>query len=127
MDTRHPRKLPDRRKTLLFIAAAAVNVGAIAQTTDRPSELVGHWRKTVIINDSPLDEHLVLKPDGTASNWIVTASSGGVPKQGTWQVQGKELILRIAGREAAQLPYTLHQGQLVYPNIPNRRRFWERI
>src|SRR3954451_329260 len=38
------------------------------------SVLIGHWRATSIVFDSPRDEHLVLYPDGTAKYWVVTAS-----------------------------------------------------
>ena len=38
-------------------------------------QLIGHWRKTTIVFGSPKDEHLVLRANGTAENWVVTAES----------------------------------------------------
>jgi hypothetical protein len=63
-------------------------------------QLVGHWRMTKIVFERPKDEHLVLEADGSVS---------------------------LAGRTRYPLPFTFYEGQLVYPNIPNRRGFWERI
>lgn len=90
------------------------------------SLLIGHWRKTTIGYVGPRDEHLVLHPDGTAENWIVTAQSRGQPVTGRWSVEGKTLTLVIGDNENSR-PFTFYQGQLVFPNIPNRRGFWEKI
>jgi hypothetical protein len=88
---------------------------------------VGHWRKTTIVFEQPEDEHLALHADGTVENWIVTASGRSAPTAGTWSVEGKMLNLLLDGHESISQPFTLYEGQLVYPNIANRRRFWEKI
>jgi hypothetical protein len=74
----------------------------------------------------PKDEHLVLHPDGTAENWNVTADSRSEPIIGHWVVEGKTLTLSFGDNENSQ-PFTFYEGQLVFPNIPNRRGFWEKI
>lgn len=89
--------------------------------------LVGHWRKTTIVFEEPRDEHLVLKADGTAENWVVTASSRSATTTGTWNVEGKTLNLSLAEGEHISQPFTIYEEQLVFPNVPNRRRFWENI
>jgi hypothetical protein len=88
--------------------------------------LVGHWRKTTIVFESPRDEHLVLRDDGTAENWVVTASSRTETTTGRWSVEGKTLKLSLGENEVSS-PFTIYEGQLVFPNIPNRRQFWEKI
>src|SRR5262245_54214540 len=50
--------------------------GAPARGATDPG-LVGHWRTTRIVFGSPRDDHLVLRVDGTAERWSVTASSSG--------------------------------------------------
>jgi hypothetical protein len=87
------------------------------------SVLIGHWRATSIVFDSPRDEHLVLYPDGTAKYWVVTASSRSEVSNSVWGVEGR--MLKIG--EDTEAPITIYEGQLVLPNIPNRRKFWERI
>lgn len=89
--------------------------------------LVGHWRKTTIVFEEPRDEHLVLKADGTVENWVVTASSRSATTTGTWNVEGKTLNLSLAEGEHISQPFTIYEEQLVFPNIPNRRRFWEKL
>lgn len=89
--------------------------------------LVGHWRKTTIVFEQPKDEHLVLHADGTVENWTVTVSSRSATMTGRWNVEGKTLQLLYEEQERIAQPFTIHEGQLVFPNIPNRRRFWERI
>ena len=93
---------------------------------DSKQQLVGHWRKTTIVFESPKDEHLVLRADGTAENWVVTAESRSAPVTGRWSVEGKTLTLSFGENENSR-PFTFYQGQLVFPNIPNRRGFWEKI
>ena len=82
---------------------------------------------TKIVFGSPKDEHLVLHADGTAENWVVTAHSRSDPITGSWSVEGKTLTLLLGEENEISLPFTFHEGQLVFPNIPNRRGFWERI
>jgi hypothetical protein len=87
--------------------------------------LVGHWRSTTISFDSPRDEHFVMRADGTAETWIVTASSKTPVTRGRWTTNEK--VLSVAwedGRQWGQ-PFTFYQGQLVFPNRPNQRQFWE--
>lgn len=88
--------------------------------------LIGHWRKTTIVFESPRDEHLVLHDDGTAENWVVTASERSEATTGRWSVEGKTLKLSFGENEVAG-PFTIYEGQLVFPNIPKRRQFWEKI
>ena len=45
---------------------------------------------------------------------------------GRWSVQGKTLTLSFGDNENAN-PFTIYEGQLVFPNIPKRRQFWEKI
>jgi hypothetical protein len=88
--------------------------------------LVGHWRKTTIGYTGPIDEHLVLHSDGTVENWTATAYERREPVTGHWSVEGKTLTLSFGGNDRSS-PFTFYQGQLVFPNIPNRRGFWEKI
>ena len=80
---------------------------------DSKQQLVGHWRKTTIVFESPKDEHLVLRADGTAENWVVTAESRSEPVTGRWSVEGKTLTLSFGENENSR-PFTFYQGQLVY-------------
>jgi len=73
-----------------------------------------------------MDEHLVLHVDGTVENWTATAYERRAPETGHWNVEGKTLILSFGGNDRSN-PFTFYQGQLVFPNIPNRRGFWEKI
>jgi hypothetical protein len=96
------------------------------EVSESAKVLVGHWRKTTIGYVGPRDEHLVLRADGTAENWVVTASDRTEPTTGHWSVEGKTLKLSFGDNENAG-PFTIYEGQLVFPNIPNRRQFWEKI
>ena len=102
-------------------------IGGGESLSESASVLVGHWRKTTIILDSARDEHLVLNSDGTAENWVVTASSRGDRVSGEWSVEGKVLNLKLGDEDERSAPFTIHGGQLVYPNIQNRRKFWKRL
>jgi hypothetical protein len=95
-------------------------------SSENSSELVGHWRKTRIGYTGPIDEHLVLHSNGTVENWTVTAYERREPVTGHWSVEGKTLTLSFGGNDRSN-PFTFYQGQLVFPNIPNRRGFWEKI
>jgi hypothetical protein len=97
-----------------------------ASSQDNSSGLIGHWRKTTIGYTGPIDEHLVLNSNGTVENWTVTAYERREPVIGHWSVEGKTLTLSFGGSDRSN-PFTFYQGQLVFPNIPNRRGFWERI
>ena len=97
-----------------------------ATTSENSNALIGHWRKTTISYTGPVDEHLVLHVDGTAENWTATAYERREPVTGHWNIEGKTLILSFGGNDRTN-PFTFYQGQLVFPNIPNRRAFWEKI
>ena len=113
------------------LAITAAGISAQASEVEPISEsarvLVGHWRKTTIVFENPKDEHLVLNADGTAENWVVTASSRSGTTTGTWRVEGKILTLLLEENKEVSHPFTIYEGQLVFPNIQNRRRFWEKI
>jgi hypothetical protein len=89
--------------------------------------IVGHWRKTTIVFEQPEDEHLILNADGSAENWVVTASRRSASTTGQWQVEGKILHLLLEGNKRISHPFTIYEEQLVFPNIPNRRRFWDKM
>ncbi len=97
-----------------------------ASSSENSNALIGHWRKTTISYTGPIDEHLVLHVDGTVENWTATAYERREPVTGHWGVEGKTLTLSFGGNDRSN-PFTFYQGQLVFPNIPNRRGFWEKI
>ena len=97
-----------------------------ATSSENSNALIGHWRKTTISYTGPIDEHLVLHVDGTVENWTATAYERREPVTGHWNVEGKTLTLSFGGNDRSS-PFTFYQGQLVFPNIPNRRGFWEKI
>jgi hypothetical protein len=115
-----------RKAVVLSGLAIGVALHANSQEVARPSELLGHWRTTVIIGDAPLDRNLVLKADGSAVRWTVTAQRRDPPESGTWSVTGRALVLSFGG-QTQQSPFTFHNGQLVLPNVQGRRRFWDRL
>ena len=116
---------------LVALSAPAADSGMIefqsAASSEAAQELVGHWRMTKVVFEEPKDEHLVLHADGTAENWVVTANSRSDPITGRWNEQGKTLTILLGEENEISLPFTFHEGQLVFPNIPNPRGFWERI
>jgi hypothetical protein len=95
-------------------------------SSENAKVLIGHWRKTTIGYVGPSDENLVLHADGTAEKWVVTAYNRTEPMTGRWSVEGKTLTLSFGDNENSR-PFTMYQGQLVFPNIPNRRQFWDKI
>jgi hypothetical protein len=112
-----------------FTATAASPIIRFQENAPAPNnaqQLTGHWRKTTISYTGPIDEHLVLHSNGTVDNWTVTAYERREPVTGHWTVDGKMLTLSFGGNDRSN-PFTFYQGQLVYPNIPNRRGFWEKI
>jgi len=117
------------RASVLMVQAPVAPEAAQSSTplSENARILVGHWRKTTIVFEQPKDEHLVLHADGTLENWIVTASSRSPMTAGVWRSEGKVLELLLEGQEHIAQPFTIYEGQLVFPNIPNRRRFWEKI
>jgi hypothetical protein len=117
------------QRVLCIVAALAViGTDVAAEGSDPSTEgLVGHWRKTTISFGEPRDENLVLRANGTAERWVVTARSRTPAASGLWRVDAKVLTVQIEGQQPMSLPFTFYQGQLVFPNIPNRRGFWEKI
>ena len=117
---------------LAALSTEAANSGIItfqernATTSENSNALIGHWRKTTISYTGPIDEHLVLHVDGTVENWTATAYERREPVTGHWNVEGKTLILSFGGNDRSS-PFTFYKGQLVFPNIENRRGFWEKI
>jgi hypothetical protein len=99
--------------------------GAPARGAADPA-LVGHWRTTRIVFESPRDDHLVLRVDGTAERWSVSASSSGPKTVGRWAVAGSVLSLTWTGEAQTSQAFTMYQGQLVLPNVQGRRVFWDR-
>ena len=97
-----------------------------ATSSENSNALIGHWRKTTISYTGSIDEHLVLHVDGTVENWTATAYERREPVTGHWNVDGKTLILSFGGNDRSS-PFTFYQGQLVFPNIQNRRGIWEKI
>ena len=93
----------------------------------RGQTLAGHWRKTSIVFDNPQDEHLVLGSDGAAETWTVTASSRTPTMRGRWNSQGATLRIDWADGSQWSQPFTFFEGQLVFPNIADRRQFWELV
>ena len=98
---------------------------AAPPASSQGSTLVGHWRKTSIVFESPRDEHLVLNANGTAETWTATASGREPATRGRWSAKGTTLsVIWDDGRQWGQ-PFTFYEGQLVFPNIQNQRQFWE--
>jgi len=94
--------------------------------TENARVLVGHWRKTTVMYENTTDSHLVLDGNGVMTAWEVTASSRSPTTSGKWSVEDKDLTLRLEG-EIISRPFTIYKGQLIFPNIPNQRGFWEKI
>ncbi|WP_145988105.1 lipocalin family protein [Pseudanabaena sp. ABRG5-3] len=94
---------------------------------ENPRFLVGHWRETSVNYDVSKDVHLVLAANGTAARWSATVAGRSPKEVGTWKVKGKNLILELEGYEKLSRPFTIHEGDLVFPNISNKRRYWEKI
>ena len=108
-------------------AALAILAAASPALAQDAAELVGHWRKTTIVFESPRDEHLILNADSTFQNWTVTASETETPLAGQWEANENMLIFRMEGSEDQSSPFTFFEGQLVFPNIEGGRGFWERV
>src|SRR5438045_8733740 len=88
---------------LVFAASSSLAVesgiitfqGGDDAASENTKRLIGHWRKTTIVFESPKDEHLVLNADGSAENWVVTADSRSEPVTGRWSVEGKTLTMSL--------------------------------
>jgi hypothetical protein len=110
-----------------FLAAGlVVFLVGVALAQDN-SALVGHWRETRILGlgVGPQDTNLVLAADGTAALWIVRTAGSSTITYGTWSSSGN--ILSMTFQQDESNPFTFYNGQLVYPNIQNRRKFWDKI
>jgi len=93
----------------------------------RSPSLGAHWRRTSIVSDVPRDDHLVLRNDGTAQRWSVTASSRSPTIQGRWNNSALTLTVLVENGGETSAPFTFYEGQLVWPNIPGQRAFWDRL
>jgi hypothetical protein len=112
---------------LLSMAQAAHPTAAQTADPGRDQNLIAHWRNTRIVFDSPRDENMVLRADGSAEKWTVTASGRSGTVKGRWGTQAK--ILKIDWEDGVHWsrPFTFYEGKLVFPNIQNQRKFWDRI
>ena len=118
-----------RPLTAALFSLALACAAAMAQTAEpaRPQNLVAHWRNTRIVFESPRDEHLVLRGDGSAETWTVTASGKSAPVRGRWDAQARTLSIDWEDGAKWSRPFTFYQRQLVFPNVQNRRKFWDRL
>lgn len=101
--------------------------GAAIRAAGGNSELVGLWRSTRIVFDSPRDDFLELLADGTAAEWSATAGGQGPKTTGRWTTTEKELTITWSTGDRWSNPFTFYEGDLVFPNIQGSRKFWERI
>lgn len=111
-------------------AASQAQDAARGAESPRPAadgQLVGHWRTTRIVFETPRDDNLILHPDGSAERWSVTATSREPRARGRWTSQGSTLSVTWDTGEQMSQPFTFHQGQLVLPNVQGGRRFWDRL
>jgi hypothetical protein len=117
------------RPLLVLVCLLTVASEAVAQmpAPGREPDLVGHWRNTRIVFESARDDHLVLRADGLAGRWSVTASSRSAAVQGRWSTEAKILSIDWEDGTRASGPFTFHEGELVFPNRQGQRRFWKRI
>ena len=116
-----------------LFACAVLSFSANTHAQDNATMLIGHWRTTSFNYGATSDEHLVFHPDGTVNRWVVTisgANDGNIsrtaPTTGRWTVQGKLLNIDWGTKKSSQ-PFFFDKNQLVLPNTPNARRFWDRI
>ena len=109
--------------------AEAAGTSAPPQVLCQPGSMVSldTGSSPRIVFESPRDEHLVLRADGTAETWVVTASDRTAPKGGRWSSEGKTLGVDWEDGSQWSQPFTFHEGRLVFPNVPNRRQIWDRI
>ena len=108
-------------------ALAAATRMAQAASPSRAQKLIGHWRNTRIVFDSPRDEHMVLRGNGVVERWLVTASGRSGAVRGRWSTQANILSMDWEDGSQWSRPFTFHEGNLVFPNVQNQRKFWERI
>ena len=77
-----------------YLWCAVTALAAVAQFPVHAQEsnsaaLVGHWRKTTVPFGEPRDENLMLRANGSAERWIVTAKARTPVATGTWRVDDK--------------------------------------
>lgn len=120
-----PLRWPQALGMAVLLSSMAISTVSRGESA-HPAPLVGHWRSTTISGGAPIDKNMVLRADGNAFSWTVTAHYRTEPVGGSWAVSGKYLVVRYASGEEISLPYTFYDGQLVYPNIEGQRKFWER-
>lgn len=99
--------------------------GPVEGRADQP--LVGHWRFTRIEFGSPRDENLVLMADGTVEHWFATSAGRSEVSTGRWNSSATTFSVKWADGEEWSQAYTFFEGQFVFPNIPGRRKIWERV
>jgi hypothetical protein len=104
------------------------NLGGTTATVEPRADqpLVGHWRSTRVVFETSKTSTW-LHADGRAETWIVTAYERSGAMTGRWTGQGSSLQVTWTDGSEWSWPWTFFEGQLVFPNIPNRRQFWERI
>jgi hypothetical protein len=127
----HAADSPDLRETIGrhwpgYGAVAAATRMAQAAGPSR-EKLIGHWRSTQIVFGSPRDDHMVLRSNGLVERWSVTASGRSGAVKGRWSTQANSLSLEWDDGSQWSRPFTFHEGNLVFPNVQNQRKFWERI
>jgi Sel1 repeat len=104
-----------------------------AGASDNATLLVGHWRKNSSNYGAVRDEHLVFHPDGTVDTWALTVAGAYEERttrtattRGRWRIEGKLLNIDWGDKQSSR-PFFFHKGQLVLPNIPNARQYWDKI
>lgn len=121
--------MPIGPKSLLCGLILLLSTTILAQkpAASASGALIGHWRSTTVVFENSRDMNLVLQSGGVAEMWVVTAEKRSQKIVGRWETIGKTLTLRFGEGKPTTGPFTLHDGKLVYPNIPNQRAFWDRI
>lgn len=120
--------VPARRRlgiAAVLLLSTLAGPAVFAEGSPPVHELVGHWRYTRVLFDTATDTHLVLHADGRAESWRVSTDGRTASEHGRWQAIGQQLALTDGTGRLYPQPYTIHAGKLVFPNIPNRREFWE--
>jgi hypothetical protein len=110
-----------------LVIALLIGAAKAESLSESARPLIGHWRATTFDYGEPRDSHLLLKANGTVEAWDVTASVRGEQATGKWNVDGKTLLIVFEGDNNQSAPFAIFEGKLVYPNIANARKFWERI
>lgn len=96
------------------------------RVSDYPKELIGHWRNTTTSLNQTQDRNIILSTSGDAESWEVTPRGRSKTSKGTWIVSGSSIRLRIAGKPEMFYPFSIFNGQLVFPNVAGERQFWDK-